>query len=87
MSSVSAQRAPQPNEPGAWIAEEQRIEAAAAKFQTASGGAYEMTQGIRPSTDATWKQLLRSADTVRSAIVLREIFGRPRGLQPLEFPL
>src|SRR6267143_618318 len=79
--------APQTNEPGAWIAEEERIEAAAVKFQTASGGAYDPTQIIRPSGDAIWKQLLRSTDTVRSAIVLREIFGPPRGVQPVEFPL
>ena len=86
VSSAPARATSQTNEPGAWIAEEQRIETAAARFQTASGGAYDTAQGIRPPADATWKQMLRSADAVRSAIVLREIFGPPRGLQPLELP-
>jgi hypothetical protein len=75
------------NEPGAWIAEEERIEVAAAKFEAASASAYGQTRSIRTSADPIWKQLLQSADSARSAIVLREIFGPPRGLQPLEFSL
>ncbi len=33
---------------------------------------------------AVWRQLLRSPDSLRNAVILREIFGPPRGLQPFD---
>jgi len=75
------------NEPGAWIAQEEKIEAAAARFRAATEVVGEKAIGIQASVITDWKELLRSTDTVRSAIVLREILGPPRGVRPLEFPI
>ena len=56
------------NEPGAWIAQEQ-----VPTDQPAP----------RATVETLWKQNLRSPDSLRTAIILREIFGPPRSLQSL----
>ena len=69
------------NEPGAWIAEEQ-AQTAAAKTKIAAP--FSNDQPAVPATAATlWKQILRSPGSLRTAVILREIFGPPRGLQQL----
>jgi hypothetical protein len=65
------------NEPGAWIAQEQ-AETAPATTKIA----IPTDQPIARAPAAIfWKQILRSPDSLRTAIILREIFGPPRGLQ------
>ena len=66
------------NEPGAWIAQEQaQTRPATTKM------AIPTDQPVLPATVETlWKRNLRSTDSLRTAIILREIFGPPRGLQP-----
>jgi len=56
------------NEPGAWIAQEQALTDQPAP---------------RATVETLWKQNLRSPDSLRTAIILREIFGPPRSLQSL----
>lgn len=69
------------NEPGAWIAEEQAQVSVAQKKEVTSRVS---TSPTRTSEAATlWRQILRSPDSLRTAIILREIFGPPRGLQQL----
>lgn len=66
------------NEPGAWIAQEQ----AQAGLATKTVAQEVMGQPpISASADAIWKKALRSPDALKTAIILREIFGPPRGLQ------
>ena len=66
------------NEPGAWIAQEQAQTAPATTRM-----AVPTDQPVaRATVETLWKQNLRSADSLRTAIILREIFGPPRGLQP-----
>src|SRR4051812_40040787 len=67
-----------PNEPGAWIAQEQAQVGLATKTvaQEVIG-----QPTISASADAIWKKALRSPDALKTAIILREIFGPPRGLQ------
>lgn len=67
------------NEPGAWIAQEQaQTRPATTKM------AIPTDQPVPPATVETlWKRNLRSQDSLRTAIILREIFGPPRGLQSL----
>ncbi len=67
------------NEPGTWIAQEQAQTAPAA-----TKIAIPIDQpGARATVETLWKQILRSPDSLRTAIILREIFGPPRGLQTL----
>ena len=73
---------PEASEPGAWIAQEQAQTAAAAKMAIAPT---DDQPSVRASADAVWKRTLRSPDAVRTAIVLREIFGPPRGVQSPNF--
>ncbi len=47
-------------------------------------GAYAIPAVQTTQTRATLKMLLQSSAGVRTAIMLREILGSPRGLQPLE---
>jgi hypothetical protein len=69
------------NEPGAWIAQEQ-AQTLSATTNTASP--IPTDQPAVPATAATlWKQILRSPDSLRTAIILREIFGPPRGLRQI----
>jgi len=69
------------NEPGAWIAQEQ---AQAVPPTTKMAVAIPTDQPAAKATAETlWKQILRSPDSVRTAVILREIFGPPRGLQSL----
>jgi len=70
------------NEPGAWIAPEQ------AQTSTATKMASARTDGQRSvpaSADTIWKQALGSPNAARTAIILREIFGPPRGVQSSNF--
>jgi hypothetical protein len=66
------------NEPGAWFAQEQAQTAAG--ITPAIGRASDQPT-ISASADAIWKQTLRTPAALRNAIILREIFGPPRGLQ------
>jgi len=75
--SVSAEA----NEPGAWIAQEEAQASVAQKKEVTSRVSAPLTPG--PSVETQWKQILRSPDSLRTAIILREIFGPPRGLQSL----
>ena len=71
----------EPNEPGAWIAQEQ---AQTTPATTKIAVPTPTDQRIeRATTETLWKQILRSPDSLRTAIILREIFGPPRGLQSL----
>ena len=70
------------SEPGAWIAQEEAQTGAATKTVIARA---DDQPSVRASADAIWKRTLRSPDAVRTAIVLREIFGPPRGVQSSNF--
>src|SRR5438128_5567034 len=70
------------SEPGTWIAQEEAQTSAAAKMAVART---DDQPSIRASAAAIWKRTLRSPDPVRTAIVLREIFGPPRGVQVSSF--
>ena len=70
------------SEPGAWIAQERAQTGAATKVAIART---DDQPSVRASADAIWKRTLRSPDAVRTAIVLREIFGPPRGVQSSNF--
>ena len=69
------------NEPGAWIAEEQAQVSVAQKKEVTSRVSTSPTLTSEAAT--LWRQILRSPDSLRTAIILREIFGPPRGLQQL----
>jgi hypothetical protein len=70
---------PRENEPGAWIAQEQAQTAPAPTKMAAP-----TDQPVaRATVETLWKQILRSPDSLRTAVILREIFGPPRGLQQL----
>src|SRR5438105_11884007 len=69
-------------EPGAWIAQEEAQTGAATKMAIARA---DDQPSVRASADAIWKRTLRSPEAVRTAIVLREIFGPPRGVQSSNF--
>jgi len=68
------------NEPGTWI--EQAQTAAGTKMSIART---DDQPSVRASADSVWKQALRSPDAARTAIILREIFGPPRGVQSSNF--
>src|SRR5437762_7434147 len=70
------------SEPGAWIAQERAQTDAVAKMSIART---DDQPSVRASADAVWKRTLRSPDAVRTAIVLREILGPPRGVQVSSF--
>jgi len=69
------------NEPGAWIAQEEAQVSVAQKKEVTSRVSAPLT--LSPSVETQWKQILRSPDSLRTAVILREIFGPPRGLQQL----
>ena len=69
------------NEPCAWIAQEQAEVSVAQKKEVTSRVSAPVP--VAPSAETLWKQILRSPDSLRTAIILREIFGPPRGLQQL----
>jgi hypothetical protein len=69
------------NEPGAWIAEEQAQVSVAQKKEVTSR--VSTTPTLAGSPETLWKQILRSPDSLRTAVILQEIFGPPRGLQQL----
>jgi hypothetical protein len=69
------------NEPGAWIAQEEaQVTPTQKKEITARAPA---SPALAPTAEILWKQILRSPDSLRTAIILREIFGPPRGVQLL----
>src|SRR5947199_1393722 len=68
------------NEPGTWI--EQAQTAAGTKMSIART---DDQPSVRASADAIWKKALRSPNAARTAIILREIFGPPRGVQSSNF--
>ena len=70
------------SEPGAWIAQERAQTGAATKVAIART---DDQPSVRASADTVWKQALRSPDAARTAIILREIFGPPRGVQSSNF--
>jgi hypothetical protein len=69
------------NEPGAWIAQEEAQVSVPQKKDVTSRVSAPPT--LAPSAETLWKQILRTPDSLRTAIILREIFGPPRGLQQL----
>jgi hypothetical protein len=71
------------HEPGAWIAPEQ-AQTVAATTKTSIGRTDDQSS-VRASADTIWKQTLRSPGALRTAIVLREIFGPPRAVQSSNF--
>jgi hypothetical protein len=70
------------NEPDAWIAPEQAQTGTATKMAVART---DDQPSVRASADTIWKQALRSPNAARTAIILREIFGPPRGVQSSNF--
>lgn len=64
------------NEPGSWIRAAELAQA------PTTGPAYEIQAA--GEAEVTWKNVLRSSNSIRSAIILREILGPPRALRPLE---
>ena len=70
------------NELGAWIEQEQAQTAAGTKMFIART---DDQPSVRASADTIWKQALRSPNAARTAIILREIFGPPRGVQSSNF--
>lgn len=70
------------NEPGAWIAQEEAQTSVALKRPPERAGDPLTTAA---STDAIWKQRLRSPESLQTAIILREIFGPPRSMQSANF--
>jgi hypothetical protein len=71
-------------EPGAWLREEEKIEEAAAKFETATRATAAEGAPARVEGAINWRNALRSRESVRAALVLREILGPPRALRELE---
>jgi hypothetical protein len=68
------------NEPGTWIEQ----------AQTAAGTKMSIVRtddqpSVRASANTVWKLALRSPNAARTAIILREIFGPPRGVQSSNF--
>jgi hypothetical protein len=70
--------------PGDWLREEAKVEAAAAKFEGAARVSGEGRSGSSELAGLNWKEALRFRDSVRAAVVLREILGPPRALRELE---
>jgi hypothetical protein len=71
------------NEPGAWIAQEQ---AQTAPTTTKMAVPSPTDRPVpRAAVETLWRQILRSPDSLRTAVILREVFGPPRGLQPFRF--
>ena len=76
---------PPPSEadaPGAWLREEEKIESAATRFEAAQAAAATITPA---AATMNWQEALRSRESVRAALVLREILGPPRALRELGF--
>ena len=70
------------NEPDAWIVPEQAQTGPATKMVSVRT---DDQASVRASADTIWKQALRSPNAARTAIILREIFGPPRGVQSSNF--
>jgi hypothetical protein len=70
--------------PGDWLREEEKVEAAAARFETATQAATEYGPVSHEIVGKNWREALRSRDAIRGAVILREILGPPRALRELE---
>ncbi len=81
-SSVPPPVPAEANEPGTWIEQAQGQTAVPTKIAIART---DDQPSVRASADTVWKQALRSPDAARTAIILREIFGPPRGVQSSNF--
>lgn len=82
--TISRSPAAESEEPGAWLLQEEKTQAAAAKFEAATR--MPVTDAITSQSPlANWKDALRSRDSIRTAFVLREILGPPRSLREPEF--
>lgn len=68
-------RSSEGNEPGSWIATEQKP----APVRVVEAPPVEAS-----SSRSSWKELMGTPENLRRAIILREIFGPPRGLRPME---
>jgi hypothetical protein len=80
MPEISSEAA----EPGAWLREEEKIEEAASKFEAATRATADEVASPRIEGAINWKNALRSRESVRAALVLREILGPPRALREVE---
>jgi hypothetical protein len=76
--------APESDAPGAWLREEERIESAAGKFEAATRASAAQAIGAQVAPVTNWREALRSPQSVRAALVLREILGPPRAYDFLE---
>jgi hypothetical protein len=70
-------------EPGDWLRDEEKVEAAATRFENAAIAQADVGAAPGDGSDPNWKIFLRSHDSIRVAVVLREILGPPRALRDL----
>jgi Na+-transporting methylmalonyl-CoA/oxaloacetate decarboxylase gamma subunit len=73
------------NEPDAWIAPEQAQAVTATTKTPITRARDQGPETVHASADTIWKQALRSPNAARTAIILREIFGPPRGVRSSNF--
>jgi hypothetical protein len=71
-------------DPGSWLREEEKIESAAAKFEAATQPTTEYGTSSRQTLAQNWRDLLRSRDSIRAALILREVLGPPRAVREVE---
>lgn len=69
-------------EPSGWLSEEE--ETAAAKFEAATRKQGESIESVRAEIEIDWKNALRSRESIRAALILREVLGPPRALREIE---
>ena len=70
-------------EPGSWLRAEEKVESAAAKFEAATRRTGYDTVSSELS-GKNWREALRSHESIRTAVILREVLGAPRALRELE---
>jgi hypothetical protein len=69
-------------EPGSWLGEEEKVESAAAKFEAATRTISDTVSS--ELSGKNWREALRSHESIRAAVILREVLGAPRALRELE---
>ena len=69
-------------QPGSWLGEEEKVESAAAKFEAATRTTSDMVSS--ELSGKNWKEALGSRESIRAAVILREVLGAPRALRELE---